>query len=78
MLRRGPAYWGYTNRYLSMYLKAVTDNGGDKGGIAQLPGINRTALYQIRTLTPSGHPFYFGNAGIGHESFGGPAYFSVW
>lgn len=71
----GPAYWGYTNRYLSMYLKAVTDNGGDKGGIAQLPGISRTALYQIRTLTPSGHPFYFGNAGIGHESFGGPAYF---
>lgn len=71
----GPAYWGYTNRYLSMYLKAVTDNGGDKGGIADLPGIRRTALYQIRTLTPSGHPFYFGNAGIGHESFGGPAYF---
>lgn len=71
----GPAYWGYTNRYLSMYLKAVMDNGGDKGGIAQLPGIRRTALYQIRTLTPSGHPFYFGNAGIGHESFGGPAYF---
>lgn len=71
----GPAYWGYTNRYLSMYLKAVTDNGGDKGGIANLPGISRTALYQMRTLTPSGHPFYFGNAGIGHESFGGPAYF---
>ena len=71
----GPAYWGYTNRYLSMYLKAVMDNGGDKGKIAELPGISRTALYQIRTLTPSGHPFYFGNAGIGHESFGGPAYF---
>lgn len=71
----GPAYWGYTNRYLSMYLKAMTDNGGDREGIAKLPGISRTALYQIRTLTPSGHPFYFGNAGIGHESFGGPAYF---
>lgn len=71
----GPAYWGYTNRYLAMYLKAVTDNGGDKGKIAALPGISRTALYQIRTLTPSGHPFYFGNAGIGHESFGGPMYF---
>lgn len=27
----GPAYWGYTNRYLAMYLKAVTDNGGDRG-----------------------------------------------
>lgn len=71
----GPAYWGYTNRYLAMYLKAVTDNGGDRGKIAELPGISRTALYQIRTLTPSGHPFYFGNAGIGYESFGGPAYF---
>ncbi len=71
----GPAYWGYTNRYLAMYLKAVIDNGGDRGNIAQLPGISRTALYQIRTLTPSGHPFYFGDAGIGHESFGGPAMF---
>ena len=71
----GPAYWGYTNRYLSMYLKAVADNGGDKGGIAQLPGISRTALCQIRTFTPAGQPFYFGNASIGHESFGGPAYF---
>ena len=71
----GPAYWGYTNRYLAMYLKAVMDNGGDRGGIATLPGISRTALYQIRTLTPSGHPFYFGNASIGHESFGGPVYF---
>lgn len=32
----GPAYWGYTNRYLSMYLKAVTDNGGDKGNRVEL------------------------------------------
>ena len=71
----GPAYWGYTNRYLAMYLKAVIDNGGDRGHIAQLPGISRTALYQIRTLTPSGTPFFFGDAGIGHESFGGPALF---
>ena len=71
----GPAYWGYTNRFLAMYLKAVIDNGGDRGHIARLPGISRTALYQIRTLTPSGHPFYFGDAGIGHESFGGPAMF---
>lgn len=71
----GPAYWGYTNRYLSMYLKAVADNDDGKGGIAQLPGISRTALYQIRTLTPSGYPFCFGNASVGHESFGGPAFF---
>ncbi len=71
----GPAYWGYTNRYLTMYLKAVMDNGGDRAGIAQLPGIRRTARYQIRTLTPSGQPFAFADATLGHESFGGPAYF---
>lgn len=58
----GPAYWGYTTSYLSMYLKAVMDNGGDKGNIAQLPGMSRTALYYKRTLTPSGQKFFFGNA----------------
>lgn len=58
----GPAYWGYTTAYLSIYLKAVIDNGGDKGNIAQLTGIPRTALYYKRTLTPSGQKFYFGNA----------------
>lgn len=58
----GPAYWGYTATYLALYLKAVADNGGDKGGIAQLPGISRTALYNKRTLTPSGRIFNFGNA----------------
>lgn len=71
----GPAYWGYTNQYLSMYLKAVTDNGGDRGGIVTLPGISRTALYQKRTLTPSGQMFYFGNAGFGEKYLGTPAYF---
>lgn len=58
----GPAYWGYTTAYLSIYLKAVMDNGGDKGNIALLPGMPRTALYYKRTLTPSGKKFYFGNA----------------
>lgn len=42
----GPAYWGYTTSYLTLYLKAVADNDNGKGGIAQLPGLERTALYQ--------------------------------
>lgn len=58
----GPAYWGYTISYLSLYLKAVMDNGGDKNGIGQLPGISKTSLYCTRTLTPSGRIFNFGNA----------------
>lgn len=59
----GPAYWGYTLSYLSLYLKAVTDNGGDKGQIGELAGISKTALFYKRTLTPSGRIFNFGNAG---------------
>lgn len=59
----GPAYWQYTASYLALYLKAVADNDNGKGDIAQLPGLERTALYQKRTLTPSGRLFNFGNAG---------------
>lgn len=58
----GPSYWGYTASYLSLYLKAVVDNDGDRGGIARLPGIERMALYYKRTLTPSGRVFNFANA----------------
>ncbi len=71
----GPAYWGYTHRYLAMYLKAVRDNGGDTAGIGALPGIARTARFFIRTQTPSGHPFAFGDATLRQEAFDGPALF---
>ena len=70
----GPAYWGYTNSYLSLYLKAVNDNGGDQGGIGQLPGVSRTALFYKRTLTPSGQRFHFGNASA-EEVLNTPAFF---
>lgn len=69
----GPSYWGYTASYLSLYLKAVTDNGGDKGKIGQLPGIEHTALYYKRTLSPSGRIFNFANAH--EEPLNTPAFF---
>lgn len=69
----GPSYWGYTASYLSLYLKAVTDNGGDKGKIGQLPGIENTALYYKRTLSPSGRVFNFANAH--DEALNTPAFF---
>ena len=56
----GPAYWQYTASYLALYLKAVADNDNGKGDIAQLPGLERTALYQKRTLTPSGRLLILG------------------
>lgn len=69
----GPSYWGYTASYLSLYLKAVTDNGGDKGKIGQLPGIEHTALYYKRTLSPTGRIFNFANAH--EEALNTPAFF---
>lgn len=61
----GPSYWGYTTTFLAIYLKAIADNDNNRGNIAQLPGLSRTALYQKRTLSPSGRIFNFGNAGKG-------------
>lgn len=58
----GPAYWNYTATYLSAYLKAVADNDSGRGEIAQLPGLDKTALYSKRTLMPSGRVFNFANA----------------
>lgn len=69
----GPAYWGYTSTYLSLYLKAVADNDQGRGDIARLPGIARTALYSKRTLTPSGRVFNFANASSDPQNT--PAYF---
>lgn len=69
----GPAYWNYTTTYLSAYLKAVADNDNGKGGIAQLPGLDRTALYSKRTLTQSGRVFNFANAS--KDPSNTPAYF---
>ncbi|MGN1213377.1 MAG: heparinase II/III family protein [Bacteroidaceae bacterium] len=59
----GPAYWGYTWRYLACYLKAVADNDEGRGGIARLSGLERSGLYNKRTLTPTGRVFNFANAG---------------
>lgn len=70
----GPAYWGYTVSFLSLYLKAVTDNGGDKAGISSLPGIPETALFYKRTLSPSGKRFNFGDANE-EETLNTPAFF---
>lgn len=69
----GPAYWNYTTTYLSAYLKAVADNDNGRGGIASLPGLERTALYSKRTLLPSGRVFNFANAG--KDPSNTPAYF---
>lgn len=69
-----PCYWGYTTSYLSLYLKAVTDNGGDKAEIGNMAGLSRTAMFYKRALTPSGQRFDYANSHA-EEAINAPVFF---
>lgn len=69
----GPAYWGYTNLYLSMLLKVLTDNTGNDYALSSLPGIDKSALFFVRTVSPSGKVFNFADSGPGITKL--PAFF---
>jgi hypothetical protein len=59
----GPAYWGYTNEFLSLISKILSDNfGGNDFGVTAIEGIDKTALYFIHTFSPSGRVFNFADA----------------
>ena len=70
----GPGYWDYTNIYLSLMLKALNDNFGHDFGISDWEGINKTALYYIHSVSPSGRVFNFANSG-GTSPTVNPTYF---
>lgn len=57
----GPAYWGYTNMYLSLLLKALNDRYGKDFGLSQLPGINQSVRYYMHSTSPAGKIFNFAN-----------------
>ena len=58
----GPAYWGYTNIYLSLLLRALDDNFGCDFGLSDLQGVELSALYYVHTVSPSGKVFNFANS----------------
>ena len=70
----GPGYWGYTNIYLSLLLKALNDNFGHDFGLSDMEGVNKTVLYYIHSTSPSGKVFNFANSG-GTSPDSGPVYF---
>lgn len=70
----GPAYWGYTNMYLSLLLTTLNGNLGHDFGLSALKGINRTALYYVHSTSPSGKVFNFANSG-GTSPDTNPIYF---
>ena len=47
----GPAYWGYTNMYLSLLLKALNDNLGEDFGISEMVGVDKSVLYYMHSLS---------------------------
>ena len=59
----GPGYYEYTNVFLAMVLKALEDNFGNTGGVAELPGISKTAQYYVDCVSPSGRIFNFADSG---------------
>jgi hypothetical protein len=59
----GPAYWGYTNIYLSMLLKSLNDNFGEDFGLSGMEGVEQAVLYYIHSVSPSGKVFNFANSG---------------
>ena len=59
----GPAYWGYTNMYLSLLLKALNDNFGEDFGLSEMEGVDKSVLYYMHSTSPSGKIFNFANSG---------------
>lgn len=59
----GPAYWGYTNMYLSLLLKALNDNLGEDFGLSEMAGVDKSVLYYMHSTSPSGKIFNFANSG---------------
>lgn len=58
----GPAYWGYTNMYLSLLLKALNDNFGEDFGLSGMEGVDKSVLYYMHSTSPSGKIFNFANS----------------
>ncbi|MDR0843744.1 MAG: heparinase II/III-family protein, partial [Tannerella sp.] len=59
----GPAYWGYTNDFLSLLLKSLDDNFRTTFGLSELEGVSQAVMYYISSTSPSGKIFNFANSG---------------
>ncbi|MEG1634190.1 MAG: heparinase II/III family protein, partial [Rikenellaceae bacterium] len=58
----GPAYWEYTDIYLSMLMKSLDDNFNDCFGIDKLDGVSKSALFYLETASPEGCTFNFADS----------------
>ncbi|WP_181182341.1 heparinase II/III domain-containing protein [Sphingobacterium lumbrici] len=70
----GPAYWGYSNSYLSVLLSVLRSNFGQYFGLSDLPGVRQTVTYYLDTTSPAGKIFNFANSSSTYPEIN-PVYF---
>ncbi len=61
----GAGYWGYTMRYLVLYMDACDYNfpSDERFDIGKMEGLDKTIDYRLSTITPGGMMFRFADVG---------------
>ncbi len=55
----GPGYWEYANSYLAMTISALNSSLEHDFGLSQRPGLDKTALFYVSTMSPAGKVFNY-------------------
>ena len=58
----GSAYWGYANSYLAMTMSSLQTALEHDFGLSQRPGIDKTAEFFVKSVSPTGELFNFADA----------------
>ncbi len=70
----GPDYWDYANSYLALAFSSMESALEHDFGLSDRPGIEKSFKNYIKSLSPTGQTFNFGDA-ISAEPKGSPALF---
>lgn len=65
----GPAYWSYASRYTVLAIATLESATGSDYGLAEVPGLDKAALFPVYMTTPRGEWFNFADA---HPGRGAP------
>ncbi len=61
----GPGYWAYTTDYTVALIAGLRTALGDDFGLRRFPGFDRTGLFRIQFVGPTGKTFNYADAGDG-------------
>ncbi|EIP97920.1 Heparinase II/III-like protein [Opitutaceae bacterium TAV1] len=63
----GPTYWSYGTTYLVNALAMLEETPEGDGGVADLPGFDRTLFYALQVFGPTGLSFNFADSNPAHD-----------